>query len=167
MLQKQYADEAERHKLDIEKARAEQKKIATEKGFLEFDLAEGTKKIKQLEIATKQGQKISRSKNDDGDKHTTPKKNKSLPYGDGFDDEEMQLVSPSKLSFRSKPVTPKAGTKRKRKAVDSSPVKPLPLSQPKTEYAKPTVNLSKDPVEPIANIVKQDNERFQVCVTYV
>ena len=60
----------------------------------------------------------------------TPKKNKALAYADGFDDEEIQPISPSRLAIRSKGNTPKAGAKRKRKPTEASPVKPLELTQP-------------------------------------
>lgn len=131
-LQKLHADEAARQKIEVEKARAELQKIATEKDFLENDLAEGTKQIKTLQRAIKKGgDKISESK--PGGKENqpvTPKKTKSLAYADGFDDDEIQPMSPSKLVIRSKANTPKAGAKRKRKPTETSPVKPLELTQP-------------------------------------
>lgn len=131
-LQKLHADEAARQKIEVEKARAELQKIATEKDFLENDLAEGTKQIKTLQRAIKKGgDKNSDSK--PGGKENQPlkpKKTKSLAYADGFDDEEIQPMSPSRLVIRSKANTPKAGAKRKRKPTEASPVKPLELTQP-------------------------------------
>ena len=131
-LQKLHADEAARQKIEVEKARAELQKIATEKDFLENDLAEGTKQIRNLQRAVKKvGDKgpeaTARGKEN---LPVTPKKNKALAYGDGFDDEEIQPMSPSRLVIRSKANTPKAGGKRKRKPTEASPVRPLELMQP-------------------------------------
>lgn len=166
-LQKQHADEAARYKLEAENARAEQKKIATEKGFLEFNLAEGSEKIRNLQKAVKQGRMASVPKNNGPESLlTTPKKNKDLEYGDGFNDDELQMVSPPRLSLRSKTVTPKAGAKRKRKAVENSPAKALPLSQPKDDqHNQPISKPSEDPVAAIANTASYDSERFRVCIS--
>ena len=168
-LQKQHADEAARYKFEVENARAEQKKIATEKGFLEFNLAEGTEKIRNLQKVVKQVRKVSISKKNDRESPlTTPKKSRDLQYGDGFDDDEMQIVSPPKLAIRSKPVTPKAGVKRKRKAADSSPAKTLPLSQPKDDQHNEAIpKPSKDPVDAIADTANQESERFRVCISHL
>ena len=127
-LQKQHADEAIRQKIEVEKARAELQKIATEKDFLENDLAEGTKQIRNLQRALKKTAESKASGKEN--EPVTPKKNKALAYADGFDDEEIQPMSPSRLVIRSKANTPKAGAKRKRKATEASPIKPLEFTQP-------------------------------------
>ena len=130
-LQKLHADEAARQKIEVEKARAELQKIATEKDFLENDLAEGTKQIRNLQRIIKKGNKDSESKpRSKENQPVTPKKNKALVYADGFDDEEIQPMSPSRLVIRSKANTPKAGAKRKRKPAEATPVIPLELTQP-------------------------------------
>lgn len=127
-LQKLHADEAARQRIEVEKARAELQKIATEKDFLENDLAEGTKQIRNLQRAIKKGgEKVTGKENHP----TTPRKIKALPHGDGFDDDEVQPLSPSRLVLRSKAGTPKGGTKRKRKPTEDSPVKPLELAEPR------------------------------------
>ena len=132
VLQKLHADEAARQKMEVEKARAELQKTATEKDFLENDLAEGTKQIRNLKIAVKKGGDRDSETKTKGKENqpVTPKKNKALAYADGFDDEEIQPMSPSRLVIRSKANTPKAGAKRKRKCTETSPVIPLELTQP-------------------------------------
>lgn len=131
-LQKLHADEAARQRIEVEKARAELQKIATEKDFLENDLAEGTKQIRNLQRAIKKvGDKGSETKaRGKENQPVTPKKTKILAHADGFDDEDIQPMSPSRLVIRSKGNTPKAGAKRKRKPTEASPVKPLELTQP-------------------------------------
>ena len=123
-----HADEAARQRIEVEKARAELEKIATEKDFLENDLVEGTKQIRDLQRAIKRGEEKGSGKEN---LPVTPRKNKGLPGGDGFDDDEVQPLSPSKLAIRSRKNTPKAGAKRKRKVAEESPVKPLDLATPK------------------------------------
>lgn len=130
-LQKLRADEAARHKIEVEKAKAEQQKITIEKRFLENELGQGAEQIKNLQKVVKDG--VGRTANSKADEDrstaTTPKKSKALPYGDGFNRHEIRGTSPAKLTLRPKSQTPKAAGKRKRKAEDS-PVKSLVLSPP-------------------------------------
>lgn len=130
-LQKLRADEAARHKIEVEKAKAEQQKVTIEKRFLENELGQGAEQIKNLQKVVKDG--VGRTANSKADEDrslaTTPKKSKALPYGDGFNRHEIRGTSPAKLSLRPKSQTPKAAGKRKRKAEDS-PVKSLVLSPP-------------------------------------
>ena len=131
-IQKSHADEAARHKIEVEKARTELQKVVTEKDFLENDLAEGAKQIRNLQRAIKkvgdEGTETRAKRKEN--QPATPKKNKALAYADGFDDEEILPLSPSKLVIRSKANTPKTGAKRKRKPTEASPIKPLKLTQP-------------------------------------
>jgi hypothetical protein len=66
----------------------------------------------------------------------TPKKGQKMrgPLGDGFDDDDIVMASPSKNRDRQKTATPKQAGKRKRQVVDQSPI-PLPalqLSEPRS-----------------------------------
>lgn len=159
-LQKLHADEAARQKIEVEKAQAELQKIATEKDFLENDLAEGTKQIRSLQRAIKKGaEKVADKEN----QPNTPKKNKALPIRDGFDDDEVQPLSPSKLVLRSKVSTPKGGTKRKRKPIGDSPVKALDLTELRGAGSSETVAHSKDTVPPaVSSTPKRPDQRFEV-----
>ena len=159
-LQKLHADEAARQKIEVEKAQAELQKIATEKEFLENDLAEGTKQIRSLQRAIKKGaEKVADKEN----QPNTPKKNKALPIRDGFDDDEVQPLSPSKLVLRSKVSTPKGGTKRKRKPTGDSPVKALDLTELRGAGSVETVAQSKDTVPPaVSPTSKRPDQRFEV-----
>lgn len=165
-LQKLRAEEAARYKVEVEKARAEQQKIAIEKHFLENDLNQGNEQIKNLQRVVKDGVgTTSFSRSDEGRYQViTPKKNKSLPYGDGFNDDEIQMVSPSKLSVRPKTLTPKAAGKRKRKIEENSPAKPLPLGQP--ENVDRSADLVQDSnVNTAPTLIKtssQNNDNFKV-----
>ncbi|KAL8728205.1 MAG: hypothetical protein Q9166_005553 [cf. Caloplaca sp. 2 TL-2023] len=151
-LQKLHFEEVARQQLEVERALAEKQKITTEKGFLQNDLAEGNEQIRSLQRAVKAKVGTSKTTSDkDGGRPglpSTPKKNKSLSHGDGFEDDELQLASPSKLPYRSKTSTPKAGNKRKRKPALPSPIKPLQLVSAKE--APDRVDLSDNtPVQPV------------------
>lgn len=67
----------------------------------------------------------------------TPKKaQKTLPIGDGFDDEDIVMASPSKRREKAKAATPKQAGKRKRQVFNDSPIAALQLSEPR-ERPKP------------------------------
>ena len=164
-MQKLRAEEAARYKLEVEKARAEQQKIGIEKQFLENDLNQGNEQIKNLQRVVKDGAGKAFSRSEEGGNQvTTPKKNKSLPYGDGFNDDEIQMMSPSKLSVRPKALTPKAAGKRKRKVEESSPAKPLPLGQPENvdRSAEPVQDSNIDTSSTIMKTSSQNNDNFKV-----
>lgn len=165
-LQRLRAEEAARYKVEVEKARAEQQKIAIEKQFLENDLNQGNEQIKNLQRVVKDGvAKTSFSRSEEAkNQATTPKKNKSLPYGDGFNDDEIQIGSPSKLSVRPKALTPKAAGKRKRKIEENSPTKPLPLGQPENidPPADPVQDSNFDISSTLIKIPSQNNDNFMV-----
>ena len=129
-LQKMHAEDAARQKIEVDKARAERQQIDTQKRFLENELAREAEQIKALQRAVKSGGGKA-TLPDAATKPLTPKKSKA-PYGDGFDDDEIQASTPPRLALRSKPATPKAGSKRKR-PVEGSPSNPLRLSQPGRE----------------------------------
>ena len=118
-LQRLHTDEVARHKVEFERVLAEQKKIETEKDFLEFNLAQGNERIKSLQRNVKErgGNLASATSENKQSPFSTPKKNRIRPYGDGFNNDEIQMISPPKLPLRPKAATPKAGEKRKRKPV--------------------------------------------------
>ncbi|KAJ4353579.1 uncharacterized protein N0V89_005309 [Didymosphaeria variabile] len=68
----------------------------------------------------------------------TPSKiQKNLPLGDGFDDDDVVMASPSKRRDKSKTGTPKQASKRKRQITNDSPVPILELSEPRTQPKVP------------------------------
>ncbi|KAI9696788.1 MAG: hypothetical protein M1836_005150 [Candelina mexicana] len=132
-LQRLHADEEARRKADIERTRAEKEKVETECRFLQQDLANEAEKSRNIQRRLKgvDGKAPLARPTANASPLTTPKKAKTLPYRDGFDDDEVLLVSSSKSNVRSQRGTPKAGAKRKRRANEGSPSQPLQLSEPK------------------------------------
>lgn len=105
----------------IEAARVAEKTVATELEFVKKDLFEEAEKVRGLR----------RTKGKDREPNTTPKKNKTAVHRDGFDDDEIQVISPSKFpGRRSNGGTPtKPGAKRKRKGVGSPVAIPLEIER--------------------------------------
>jgi len=117
-LQKSMADEAAKHKREVEAAMSEGKKLAAENLFLQHDLAEETHQLRNYKTKHRAEEKAP---------PVTPRKSRVLPFRDGFDDDEIAAVSPSKSAARSKRATPTVPGKRKRQASVDSLV-PLQLS---------------------------------------
>jgi hypothetical protein len=124
-LRKSHQSTQAQSKLDLESVRKEREKIETDKKFLEHDFVARVRQPskKPLQPSNKQHQ-------NDSFKH-------KLPFGDGFDDGQMLLVSPRKnranVSFDSAPSTPHQRTEKKRKRFEDSPAhphNPLPLQDP-------------------------------------
>lgn len=118
-LRKAMADAAERHKGEVEAVRAERKMLVTENAFLRQDLTEEAIRINNLK---------AKGKPEEKGPPVTPKKPKTLPFRDGFDDDEMIAVSPSKSTgTRSRGTSSLVPGKRKRATSQDSPT-PLQLS---------------------------------------
>ncbi|KAL2070589.1 hypothetical protein VTL71DRAFT_13615 [Oculimacula yallundae] len=100
----------------LEAARIAEKNAATERDFMKRDLAEETELVRKLNKVRDTGKKGL-------DLVTTPKKKKALDHRDGFNDDEIEILSPSKVSpskFQKRTAgSPSKPGKRKRKAVES------------------------------------------------
>ena len=128
MLQQQHAQEAARHKTDMEAARKAREKMETNNKFLEHDLAQETDRARNAQRSGKEGKLKSQRGRTVASPATTPKK-ASLPFRDGFNDEEVVAISPSKSKDQSKPSTPRAASKRKRSETENSPANQLSFSE--------------------------------------
>ncbi|RDW69251.1 hypothetical protein BP6252_08271 [Coleophoma cylindrospora] len=128
---KLHAEQLAKQQKAIEAARNAEKSAATERDFIRQDLAEESERVRRLNRAKEAEKKAGTGP------VTTPKK-KKLPHRDGFDDDEIEAVSPSKLSpskFQRRLANSpsKLGGKRKRKAADS----PAALEVMHTEEPQP------------------------------
>ena len=95
---------------------------------------------------------------------TTPRKNRSVLFGDGFDTGEEMLISPSKSKGKSRASTPKHNGKRKRNVAEPSPAQALPLQEPQAGTSTPT-NVDARREEPdaaLATPVRPEDEKYQV-----
>ncbi len=123
-LKKSIQEEAEKYKRDIEATNNQSKKISNDNQFLQHELKEESEKIKALQKSLKD-KEAHLAKGYSTEAVTTPKKIRQLPLRDGFDDQDIAIVSPVKSGRKSKPGTPTNAGKRKRKVPDASPVPAL------------------------------------------
>ena len=117
-LRKAMAEKAARHKEELEAARAEGRRLATENAFLKHDLAEDSHQSNNNWMAKGKAREPP----------VTPKKTKGLPFRDGFDDDEILMVSPTKSAERR--VKRAVGKRKRQESQDvSSPFHSLQLSE--------------------------------------
>src|SRR5215469_14818484 len=136
-LRQLHREEYTKQKAELEAVRRERERIAADNQFLEHDLVREAAKARQAQRTLRED--VAGNKTNErggGSRIGTPKKTKVLPFRDGFDDGDI-VLSPTKARDKSRPGTPKAGTKRKRlgAATEQSPVQgePLLLSQPRPQ----------------------------------
>lgn len=124
-IRKLNEEKLEKQQRALEAARIAQQQAVTEREFLKQDLSEEAERVRRL--------KAREAEKKDAAGLATPKKKTALPHRDGFDDDEVMLISPSKISpsrfQRQKSGTPTRG-KRKRKAVESPVAAALDVIHP-------------------------------------
>lgn len=146
---------------ELERARIAEKQAATEREFLKQDLSEEAQRARALKA-----REAAEKREIAG--LATPRKKKALPHRDGFDDDEIQNISPSKVSplkFQKKQGTPTRGAKRKRKAVES-PLASLEVIH--DELSFPGQREQKVPVIDEAMLARLgfQDDRFDVCLSF-
>ena len=161
VLKKAADDEAAKHKAEVEATRKESERIATENRFLKQDLTEEAKRVKGLQQNLRDKSKDAQG----ASPISTPKKTKVLPHRDGFDEEDIRMVSPSKSARKQKKTTPTVGNKRKRPNLNDSPIAPLVLDETHDLGPGPgpfTENVQKDdvPRQRVVEVRKEDGLKF-------
>lgn len=161
MAQVQHAEEMAKQKAQLEAIRKEMERSETDRRFLEHDLREETKKKAALMKLAPKTQAVSPA--------VTPRKTRAKKMGDGFDDDEVMLVSPSKSRERRDRGTPtQNGQAAKRKRLvqsdQASPSKALPLSESAEtfEELRTTENSSLEPLMPIRPKLAEDTSENQL-----
>ncbi|OQO02379.1 hypothetical protein B0A48_11933 [Cryoendolithus antarcticus] len=129
VMQKLHADEAAKHKVELESTRKEREKMETDNRFLQHDLAQEAERTQRLNGHSRS--KTAKNK-------VTPGKVRKHGLGDGFEDSEVRTASPSRTREKTKDGTPKGGLKRKRSAHDS-PLPALSFDQPAPSVHESTV----------------------------
>lgn len=137
VIQKLHIEEASKQKAEIEAARKEREVFATDKRFLEHDLAQELERNKRLKLTAHEGATNKRH-GQQNSTIVTPKKPYDIPFRDGFDDHEIAVVSPSKPKEKPRPDTPKAGEKRKRNNNHNHNISPARSLQLDTFVAAPS-----------------------------
>lgn len=150
-MQRLHAEEVAKQKADLELAKKIQESMETSNRFLEHDLAQEAQRARQTDrpLAHRTAYS-SRTKALD----VTPKREKALPFRDGFNDEEM-IVSPSKSKGKRSEGTPK-GMKRKRTVFDG-PGDSLPMNDPvECTSIEPTVPEQSSPSHVDNDVIRSD-----------
>ncbi|EXJ77061.1 hypothetical protein A1O3_10219 [Capronia epimyces CBS 606.96] len=127
-LQKTMAEESAKHTAALQAMMEKNNTLTTRYNFLQQEYNQELQNSKALQQRLKERQQPAK----DNNPTTTPKRGMVSSLRDGFDDDDVMAISPSKSGRRSKPQTPPAANKRKRKADVPSPVKPLVLRPPST-----------------------------------
>lgn len=122
-LKKSIEEEAAKHKAAMEAISEKNRQLTTRYQFLQQEHNQEVQDIKALKQRLKDRPEAEQQSNIS----STPKRGMAGSLRDGFDDDEIMLLSPSRSARKSKPSTPTAANKRKRKAGGTSPVKALPL----------------------------------------
>ena len=157
-LRKLNEDRLAKQQKALEAARIAEKNAATERDFIKQDLVEESERVRRLnrqKAAEKNGPSAV----------TTPKKKKTFAHRDGFDDDEIEVLSPSKISpskFQKRNIgSPSKPGKRKRKAVESpaGALEVIQLDDPSALVPDPKGTILDEAI--IASLQIQD-ERFDV-----
>lgn len=128
-LQDRHAEQVAKQKAELEAARKDQEKVETNNKFLEHDLLQEAERTRNARRTLKDTHGNTGPTRAQVSPAATPKKNRFLPFRDGFNDDEAVMLSPSKAKERLKPSTPKAGAKRKRAQPPQSPSKSLSFNE--------------------------------------
>lgn len=122
VIKKGRQEEAEKHKAAINSLVSEKDVIVDKIRILNHELDEETRRVQALQKQLKERPLKDKPTN----VNTTPKRNANS-LRDGFDDEDLMIISPVKSGRRSKPGTPTANRKRKFPAGNELNVQPLVL----------------------------------------
>ncbi|KAI1613180.1 hypothetical protein EDD36DRAFT_256899 [Exophiala viscosa] len=117
-LKKTMEEEQARHTAVMNAMVQKNNNLTTQYNFLQQEHQQGLQETRTLK------QRLKERPQSEGGPVTTPKHGVMSSLRDGFEDDDVMVVSPSKSNRRSKPPTP---SERKRKADGTSPIKPLVL----------------------------------------
>ncbi|KAJ9614609.1 hypothetical protein H2200_002746 [Cladophialophora chaetospira] len=157
-LKKSMEEEAAKHSAQLNIMTEKTNNLTTRYNFLRQEHNQEVQETKTLRQRLKDRPQADRA----ASPTTTPRRGMASSLRDGFNDDDIMLMSPSKSARRSKPPTPTAANKRKRKAGDPSPVKPLVLrpatqNQNRDEMLPPPPQLVQT-VEQVVPIVRKDKQ---------
>jgi hypothetical protein len=168
--ERQLADQQQSHSIELARLRAEMEKLRREKESVQTDNMFNQHEAREIGMARRTGKNmVSRPKTNAPvtvSPAGTPKKGQKIrgPLGDGFDDDDIVMASPSKQRDRQKNATPKQAGKRKRTVTDQSPIPLLalqlsePRSRPKAQEPPPVVEAKIDAA--LLQHFRRDDRRF-------
>lgn len=154
VMQKLHVEELQKQKAELDIMRKEREKVQTDNRFLEHSLAEEARTRAVTKKAPVNGDTYKAHGAPVASPLSTPKRNKdkAIPFRDGFDDEEIFFMSPTKAKEKSKSSTPRAGPKRKRSSADDSPLQAFDLVESGIDI----------PVDDVVNILPVQSSPVQI-----
>jgi hypothetical protein len=164
VLRKLNEDKLAKQQKSLEAARIAEKNAATERDFIKQDLAEESERVRRL------NRQKAAEKKDGPSVVTTPKKKKTFSHRDGFDDDEIEILSPSKISpskFQKRNIgSPSKPGKRKRKAAESpaGALEVIQIDEPSAVVPDQKATVLDEAI--IASLQIQD-DRFDVSPRYL
>jgi hypothetical protein len=164
------ADQQQLHTSELAKMRAEIERLRREKEQAQTDNIFNQHDMREARMAQRTRRAMPARPKAKSTAATspagTPKRAQKArgPLGDGFDDDDVIMASPSKARDRHKVATPKQGGKRKRQLTDQSPI-PLPalqLSAPRTQPKETELEPAPEAVVGTALLqhFREDDRRF-------
>jgi len=151
LMQKMHADESAKQKAELEFGRKEREKMRTDNRFLQHEVAEEVERAKRMTSASK-------PRTSTGGKDT-PTRLKRTNLGDGFEDDEVRVISPSRSKDKQKDHTPKHPAKRKR-TVNDSPIAPLSFTRPAESIRRQNSGQSQASIDVPSLAVSAIDKRF-------
>jgi len=154
VMQQLHSEEVIKQRAELDRTKRDKDKIETDNRFLQHDLAQEAEKAKSMKksLAVRPGTAPEPAQNTAP--MSTPKKNKTIAtFRDGFDDDEVLVISPTKTKDKTKATTPKRA-KRKRPVTlepDNSPGMPLPLRMDDSPI-RPIEQEAFTPPRPLSNV---------------
>lgn len=155
VMRKMHADETAKQKAELEAGRKEREKMKTDNRFLQHEVAEEVERAKRMTGAVRPMTSTS-----DNDKGGTPSKLRRTGVGDGFEDNEVRVISPSRSRDKQKDHTPKHPAKRKR-TVNDSPVAPLSFTQPAESIRRENSGQAQSSIDVPSSAVSVINRQFE------
>lgn len=161
--QQLHSSELAKMRAEIEKLRREKEQVQTDNIFNQHDAREaGMAPRTRRAMPSRPKGKVTAAMSPVG----TPKRTQKTrgPLGDGFDDDDVIMASPSRMRDRQKTATPKQLSKRKRTVTDQSPI-PLPALQLSEPRSRPKEKEQETVVEPTIDLAllqhfREDDRRF-------
>jgi hypothetical protein len=153
-LKKTMEEESAKHTAALHALTEKNNNLTTRYNFLQQEHNQELQETRTLQQRLKDRPVADR----DASPIATPKRGMGSSIRDGFNDDDIMLMSPSKSARRSKPTTPTATNKRKRKAGDPSPVNPLVLRPSQNDMPPPAPVLVSEAVEKVVSIVRKDKQ---------
>ncbi|KAJ4377157.1 hypothetical protein N0V86_006598 [Didymella sp. IMI 355093] len=157
--QQSHGDEVAKLRAEIEKLRREKEQAATNNMFNQHDVRDAgmaPRARKPMAARSKASAVVSPA--------GTPRKKARGPLGDGFDDDDVVMASPSRSRDRQKTATPGLAGKRKRNVIDNSPI-PLQFSEPHSQSLEKDAELAEGEVQLDAALLehfRRDDRRFDL-----